>query len=607
MIIHLKHFQFQQNRHKTTIFNCHWLLKAIMSPRAAYLIIACCAMVHMNTVGSDSFIYHVANRDGSSAYVVSQGITYLLYPLLGWMADVYFTRYKFVQVSFIAVIVTSVLSITISAFVLFTALGDYRALYYSLGGITMALGMMGLGMFEATAIQFGMDQMLESPSEQLSNFIHWYYWSCNVGQLLITYTEMGVVIRFSMCIIDVTNIESDHLLHHIHPFEVEIACISIIIMGSIQFVSSCVGLCLITCSKKHLNIDRTGDHPLKLIYQVLKYAWKHKCPERRSAFTYWEEDIPPRIDLGKSKYGGPFTTEEVEDTKTFLRILLLLVCLAGYQLSGHGYSLLSQLMKAQCPSKWVFALIGDPMHITLVVIVIGVPIYQFIILRYFQQYLPNMLKRMGLGLLCCLIKEVIDVIIHATMIGSQFCKHVDKMNIDSCFLLEAHVVRDNGTCINIAEATDNHFECIEHNVPFLLLVIPNLLQGLSFLLVFMTALEFICAQAPLRLKGLLIGVWYAFLAINYLGVQVAGITINALLSWEVFHEVKSFIIFLFLMLYVCVSTRYSYRKRDEVVNEQYLIEEIYERELDIAEKIEQEKLLSESISTTASKTYGLVQ
>ena len=42
----------------------------------------------------------------------------------------------------------------------------------------------------------------------------------------------------------------------------------------------------------------------------------------RSAFTYWEEDIPPHIDLGKSKYGGPFTTEEVEDTKAFLRIIL---------------------------------------------------------------------------------------------------------------------------------------------------------------------------------------------------------------------------------------------------------------------------------------------
>ena len=49
--------------------------------------------------------------------------------------------------------------------------------------------------------------------------------------------------------------------------------------------------------------------------KVLKYSWNHKVPEHRSAFTYWEEDIPRRIDLGKNKYGGPFTNEEVEDTQ----------------------------------------------------------------------------------------------------------------------------------------------------------------------------------------------------------------------------------------------------------------------------------------------------
>ena len=56
---------------------------------------------------------------------------------------------------------------------------------------------------------------------------------------------------------------------------------------------------------------------LKLIFRVLKFAAKHKAPVNRSALTYWEEDIPSRIDLGKSKYGGPFTTEQVEDVKTY--------------------------------------------------------------------------------------------------------------------------------------------------------------------------------------------------------------------------------------------------------------------------------------------------
>ena len=61
---------------------------------------------------------------------------------------------------------------------------------------------------------------------------------------------------------------------------------------------------------------------LKTIYQVLKFAAKHKAPLGRSALTYWEEDIPLRIDLGKSRYGGPFTTEQVEDVKTLFHLTL---------------------------------------------------------------------------------------------------------------------------------------------------------------------------------------------------------------------------------------------------------------------------------------------
>ena len=58
---------------------------------------------------------------------------------------------------------------------------------------------------------------------------------------------------------------------------------------------------------------------------MLKFAAKHKAPVNRSALTYWEEDIPSRVDLGKSKYGGPFTTEQVEDVKTFLKLLVVSV------------------------------------------------------------------------------------------------------------------------------------------------------------------------------------------------------------------------------------------------------------------------------------------
>ena len=56
----------------------------------------------------------------------------------------------------------------------------------------------------------------------------------------------------------------------------------------------------------------------------------YKCPENRSALTYWENEMPSRIDLGKKKYGGPFFEEIVEDVKTFWRIVTMLLATAGF-------------------------------------------------------------------------------------------------------------------------------------------------------------------------------------------------------------------------------------------------------------------------------------
>ncbi len=43
------------------------------------------------------------------------------------------------------------------------------------------------------------------------------------------------------------------------------------------------------------------------------------------------------MDLEKSKYGGPFTTEQVENVKTFFRILALLAAAIvwGALIDGH--------------------------------------------------------------------------------------------------------------------------------------------------------------------------------------------------------------------------------------------------------------------------------
>ena len=79
---------------------------------------------------------------------------------------------------------------------------------------------------------------------------------------------------------------------------------------------------------------------------------------------------------------------------------------------------------------------------------------------------------------------------------------------------------------------------------------------------------------------------YWLLTISLLKYQ-SLFTINSL-SWIIFHAIKAFLIFVSLIMYLCVSKRYRYRLRDEVVNEQFLVEEIYERELNRAEQYERD-------------------
>ena len=181
-----------------------------------------------------------------------------------------------------------------------------------------------------------------------------------------------------------------------------------------------------------------------------------------------------------------------------------------------------QLASRQCPSSLIIGIfVADPMNLMLTTILIGIPLYQLMV-RNCRLYAPNMLKRMGLGLLCCLVKVIVELVIHATMTNGKACKNFYENFIRNCFFILTQF-DNNGTCSALSEIQDF---CPQNNLPFLLMIIPNILQGFAFILVFMTTFEFICAQAPLRLKGLLIGIWYASLAVYYLPVRVSELMLS---------------------------------------------------------------------------------
>ena len=540
-----------------------------MKLRGYLIVIVCCLGLALSNI-SKRYLLTTTTLYARISNIVGQGVLLLVYPLLGHLADVYLTRYRALKSSLIMLtiigfagivylVIDTVLSIT----------GSTNIFHYMDTGIFLVTGLaiyiIGLGLFEANIIQFGLDQLLEAPTPKLIAFIHWYYWAQSVGGLAQFYVYGSAEVA------DITFFSSDH--HNNTTSTILEASLISCIALLVTLVNTTI-VVIFCISKKHFYIERAGLNPFKNIYKVLKYSWNHKVPEHRSAFTYWEEDIPRRIDLGKDKYGGPFTNEEVEDTKTFLRILPLLLCLFGYHLAGDGYSAPIQLQRTSCPSLPVLLLIViNPQHLPALVTVVGIPLYRLVIIKVIPKVKTvRMLNKMWVGLYLSLLQVVLYIIIVVNHETSHWPQHNNFLPTRDCLI--------NQVGTNVPFPVDN---------TYLWLIIPQLINGVSLLLVSMTVFEFVCAQAPRTTQGLFIGLWYATFSIRYLVVGILDNLITERRSWLIYEGVKGFLILVSLVLFSCVSRCYRYRQRDEIVNVQGMIEDTHERWLDQEEEYMQER------------------
>ena len=538
-----------------------------------------CLLIHVQFVFYSNWIGYATQGILPLIWNLFQGFSYLLYPICGWIAEVFFTNFKMIKVSFVLMLASSIAGFIFAVRIAFSFPPPSQYICAACVGLILVSGLMSLGMYEANAIQFGMDQMIEASSEQLSSFIHWYFWCSHVGPLIQYYALIGLY----LCIYDCW-FEEDKLSNE--GFTPLIGWI-LLFYSCFQIILTVPGIFISFCSKRWLSIEETRKNPLKNVYRVLIYSYKHRYPERRSAFTYWENSTPSRIDLAKEKYGGPFTYEEVEDVKSMLRLLLLIGALFGFHLSGDGYSLSYFVMKrAGCPSALPLAVsIINPQHITLLVVLFGIPLHHFFkkqLSSIYMYTLSNSLMKLWTGLLLCLLSECLQCNYSLMLQSKDFlCVGVNTLNPYYCPLsLEClaanfRIHETNGSC---------QYFCITppvHDQLFYLSIVPLLLNGLAYLLVFMTTIEFICAQSPNSMKGLLIGIWYSMLSfkcmiINNLDIYPPLLKPN---SWSIYHGIKGIGMFLSILLFSVVCKHYQYRERDEIVNEQAMIEEQYEREL----------------------------
>ena len=464
----------------------------------------------------------------------------------GFLADIYFKRYKVLFWSIVFMWISVVLltaTILVESILLFR---NYVQLIF-----LVSLGIC-CGGFQANIVQFGIDQLTDSSTNEILSFINWYLWS---------FISSAIVTNFaSKC--------SPPQNKFITPF---LLC----------FVLSVVVSLLFLCNNVLIKEPIT-QNPFKLIYRVLKYARRHKRPQQRSAFTYCEDDIPSRIDFGKMKYGGPFTTEQVEDVKTFFGALGLVLIdgfiigityendlknyIFGKSISDHinTYSL------RECSYAFLFT---DIYYISVALLI---PINELIFYPLFQRCIPSVscYWKIALGSIFQVVRYIILVTL-VTLSRQHFMKlNKSVVNSTYCIFYESSNDLDMATAI----------------YSYKLFAIPDVLSALSYVLIATGSIKFLCAQIPYSMKGVIIGLFYGSMVVFSIvntGIRLIfkdtyyAWSINSLFSCGFWYlQSKLVVLLIAIVVLILLAISYKKRKREDVLpNEHIFAERFYSKKL----------------------------
>ena len=483
------------------------------------------------------------------ASAIIQALSLLFYPFAGLLAETCCRRFN-VMIGGNILMIAGIVFYSPFLYILNIIFDDEHNIGLIVGFVIfLFLSLMtyhfGLGTFEANVIQFGTDQLQFSSSVELSKFVHWYYWS-------------AIVFSYLFNLASVLGNPSDIQLEY-EPY-VHLALLLVVLVF--------VGICWY--HRVFIIEPVSRKNPLTLIIAVMKFASRHKAPVLRSAFTYGETSS--RLDHAKQRYGGPFTTEEVEDVKSFWKILLVLLPLFGYALINEQFvpSLLYSTLPGMDDLRSntrnlnsyfaLYYLLGHPQSGTVIQILV-IPVYELLI-RSRTRWRISMLKRMGVGMIASLL-TIICVIVMKYLV------------------IQENKGREYGNC------TDVFFELYNLTAPgqiptaLYLAPISLLLTGISHLLVFMTALEFILAQAPRSMQGLLIGLWYAYQTIGIIVGVASGLILTLAGCFYWVDIGKAVVCLVSFTIYMAATRKYKNRTREEQtdVNQQSIVEEYTERQL----------------------------
>ena len=460
--------------------------------------------------------------------------------IAGWIADVYLGRYRVLYLS-VWVVWTALVLTTMNS-VLLKTVSTYTTRIHSYVNVIFGTAMaFGFGAFQANIIQFGIDQLRDASSDEVSSFIFWYIWTC--------------VSSYRVANLALECLSGQYLL-----------------LGNVIL---CAGLSISLSSMLLFNHwlvkEPVTPNPFKLVYSVIRYAIKHKHPGCRSAFTYCEDEPPSRMDFGKSKYGGPFTTEQVEDVKTFLRfIVVLFVGVVTFSAVFASERLIHVVLRMLAVSKHRSSSKCFSKKMLINTLDFGVIVILFLYELIFYPLFHRCLRRIKyqwtfvLGVLL-LISTTLSVI--TIEIIARYNYHKNNTN---------------------ATTPCTHYGILSASMDFRWMAVPVALHSLSTVACGIGAITLLASQTPYSMRGLIMGIGYcSFSVCRGVGVGITTLFSKSLPIWGtgiiscVFWYALLLLVVevLIVLVFAAMQKWYKKRKREDVLpNEHIFAERYYDRD-----------------------------
>ena len=247
--------------------------------------------------------------------MIIYGITQMMFPLAGHIADTYIGRHNVLRFSlWCGWMSFALLGLSFS-------LDNYNNKMNSINCyIVLPIAFLLLSIsymcFMSNIIPFGLDQLQGASHVHYTSFLYWWYWTTCVGVVVVSVPrycaaelELGILIQAGIGLV----------------------CLTTALLLDALFKDWFV---LEPCCSKQGN-------PLRQIVRVLMYVVNMPSQQYVPSSVRHEIDFSNcrRLDLAKKRYGGKYETEQVEDVRTFFNVLLVLVAVGLLILPHSGVSI----------------------------------------------------------------------------------------------------------------------------------------------------------------------------------------------------------------------------------------------------------------------------